>query len=229
MRGTSRRGLGFVCLVWTLGLCCSVSRGQEGHPAPLLNSELGRENLSRVAASAADIKMILVVNTGLMVELKRWVAKDATTHGQIVSDIDLTDDAIFDRLQSDVQFRSAATMLLQRYGYLIARVNPDSPAGREQELLAQERAKWMAQNEEEQLTKARQRNSRKTQNAGYCDQQSVAQCTGGQGQEEEQVPGQQRDQQRDKENPSNRTGPDEQSPQKAPRNNAGLVQRAGLA
>ena len=101
-------------------------------------SELGRENLSRVAASAADIKTILVKDTGLMVELKRWVARDATSQGQIISETDLTDDAIFDRLQSDVQFRSIATQLVQRYGYLVPQLNPDSAAGKEQELLVKE-------------------------------------------------------------------------------------------
>jgi len=83
------------------------------------SSELGRENLSRVAASAADIKAVLLKDTGLLVELKRWVAKDATGHGQIISDGDLTDDAIFDRLETDTQFRSVATLLVQKYGYLV--------------------------------------------------------------------------------------------------------------
>src|ERR1700685_2610477 len=53
-------------------------------------SELGRDNLSRVAASAADIKTVLVKDTGLMVELKRWVARDATAQGQIIRESDLT-------------------------------------------------------------------------------------------------------------------------------------------
>ena len=100
-------------------------------------SELGRDNLSRVAASAADIKTILVKDTGLMVELKRWVARDATSPGADHQRIDLTDDAIFDRLQSDVQFRSIATQLVQRYGYLVPQLNPDSAAGKEQEIAGQ--------------------------------------------------------------------------------------------
>src|SRR5579884_1940427 len=53
-------------------------------------SDLARENQSRVAASAADIKPILLKDTGLMVELKRWIAKDASDQGQIVTDADLT-------------------------------------------------------------------------------------------------------------------------------------------
>jgi len=49
-----------------------------------------------------------------MVELKRWEAKGRDRHGQIVSDSDLTDQAILDRLELDVQFRSVATVLVQR-------------------------------------------------------------------------------------------------------------------
>src|SRR5579863_6613830 len=113
-------------------------------------SELGRDNLSRVAASAAAVKTILVKDVGLMVELKRWVAKDATAQGQIIRDVDLSDDAIFDRLQTDIQFRSVATDLVQRYGYLVPQLNPDSAAGKEQEILVKERAKLIAQKEDEE-------------------------------------------------------------------------------
>lgn len=120
-------------------------------------SDLARQNMERVAATAAQIKAVLAKDTGLMVELKRWVAKDATDHGQLITDSDLTDQAIYSRLETDVQFRSVATMLLQKFGYLLPQVNPDSPQGKEQELLIKERAKWQAQDEEEQLTAARQR------------------------------------------------------------------------
>ena len=120
-------------------------------------SDLARQNMERVAATAAQIKAVLIKDTGLMVELKRWVAKDATDHGQLITDSDLTDQAIYSRLETDVQFRSIATMLLQKFGYLLPQVNPDSPQGKEQELLIKERAKWQAQDEEEQLTSARQR------------------------------------------------------------------------
>lgn len=61
-------------------------------------SDLARQNLSLVAASAGEIKPILLKDAGLMVELKRWVAKDATDQGQIIAETDLTNDAIFDRL-----------------------------------------------------------------------------------------------------------------------------------
>ena len=122
-------------------------------------SELAIQNFSRVAASAAEVKSILLKDSGLMVELKRWVAKDATDHGQIVSDSDLTDDAMFERLESDVQFRSVATLLVQRYGYLLPQVNPDSETGKERALLLQERTKWLAQHQEEDLAKAHQENT----------------------------------------------------------------------
>jgi len=88
----------------------SAGLSQERRPGPVQTSELGRENLSRAAGSAADLKAILIRDAGLMVELKRWMAKDATGHGQIVSDSDLTDQAILDRLELDVQFRSVATV-----------------------------------------------------------------------------------------------------------------------
>lgn len=120
-------------------------------------SDLEQDNLSLVAASAADIKAVLLTNPGLLIDLKAWIAKDATDHGQIVSEEDLTDDAVYDRLDSDTRFRSIATRLLQHYGYLVPQVNPDSALGREQQLLIQERVKWIAQDEEQQLAAAHQK------------------------------------------------------------------------
>ncbi len=97
-----------------------------------------------------DIKAVLVKDAGLMVELKRWIAKDATDHGQVVSDADLTDDAIFERLEADVAFRSIATALLQRYGYLLPRFNPGSEPAAEREVMFELRARWLAQKERQQ-------------------------------------------------------------------------------
>src|SRR4029077_18207209 len=179
MGGWVRLGVG---LVWTagglLGLAGAASAqtpGNERRPVTP-SSELGRDNLSRVAASAVDIKAVLAKDTGLMVELKRWVAKEATSHGQIIGEIELSDEAIYDRLQSDVVFRSVATQQLQRYGYLVPQVNPDSAAGKEQELVSKERAKWVAQTQEEDLAAARQRNLRKMQRTDYCDPRSETNC-----------------------------------------------------
>jgi protein involved in polysaccharide export with SLBB domain len=168
--------LRFVRIYAGLLLCCVQAGAQSQSPVRVAGSDLGRENLSRVAASAAEIKTILLRNTGLMVELKRWVAKDATDHGQIVGDADLTDNGIFDRLETDVQFRSIATALLQRFGYLVPRLNPESELGKEHELLIQERAKWMAQHAEEQRAADHAKTEEKLQTARACAQGNEQDC-----------------------------------------------------
>ncbi len=104
-------------------------------------SDLSTENLNRVAASAAQIEEVLRKEPGLLVELKRWVAKEATDRGQIVEDAALTDQGIFERLARDLEFRSVATRLLQRYGYLIPKLNPDSEIAKDEELLRQQRVR----------------------------------------------------------------------------------------
>jgi protein involved in polysaccharide export with SLBB domain len=113
-------------------------------------SELAKENLDRVAASEGQISAILSANQGLLVELKRWAAKDAADRGQVIRDSDLTDAAILSRLRNDERFRAAATRLLQSYGYLLPKVNPDSPVGREQAALEQERIRELVSAQEEQ-------------------------------------------------------------------------------
>jgi protein involved in polysaccharide export with SLBB domain len=124
-------------------------------------SGLAAENLSNVAASALEIEAVLRKDRGLFIELKRWVAKDSADHGQIVRDADLEDPAIYQRLESDVKFRSVATALLQRYGYLLPQINPDSAMGKEQELLLQERVKWLAQHQEVERQKAAEQSARR--------------------------------------------------------------------
>src|SRR5579864_1444057 len=108
-------------------------------------SELAKENLNRVAASSAQIKAVLIKDAGLLVELKRWVAKEATDNGQVVEDSNLSDQAIFDRLDHDVAFRSVATRLVQRYGYLLPAANPESSFGKEEEFVLKERARRLVQ------------------------------------------------------------------------------------
>jgi protein involved in polysaccharide export with SLBB domain len=93
---------------------------------------------------------VLVKDAGLLVELKRWVAKEATDNGQIVEDSSLTDQAIFERLDRDIAFRSVATRLVQRYGYLLPSLNPDSAIGKEQELVLKERARRLVQIESQE-------------------------------------------------------------------------------
>jgi polysaccharide export outer membrane protein len=179
--------------------CAQPANAQQRNNNSQTTSDLALQNLSRVAASPSEIKTILVKDAGLMVELKHLVAKDATDHGQIVSDSDLTDDAIFERLETDIQFRSYATTLVQRYGYLLPKLNPDSDLAKEHEMLVKERTKWLAQSEEEEFAQARQRENRNSQNAERCDAQLDRSCelsqtretapgTGGQGNSQQGTP-----------------------------------------
>jgi polysaccharide export outer membrane protein len=151
-------------------LLCAVAAAPSAfaQQGKLDSSELSRQNLERVAASANDIRTLLSNDSGLMVALKRWIAKDASDHGQFVSDADLTDDAIFDRLQADVPFRAVATRLAQQYGYFLPRLNPSSDAAKEKELLIQERSKLLAQHEISELTQANERPTDK--NSGEAEQ-----------------------------------------------------------
>ena len=155
-------GLSFV--IGCLGLF-GQTRQQSSPP----QSELGRQNMTHVAASVGQLVAVLHKDPGLMVELKRWIAKDATDHGQLISDSDLTDEAIFERLETDITFRSVATALVQKYGYLQPSVNPESPLAKQQELLMQERVKWIAQDEEAERAKARQLQERELNQTQYCD------------------------------------------------------------
>lgn len=163
-----------IILLFVLSLGAPIAFCQTSQSRPVLPpSELARQNYSRVAASAAEIKKVLVLDTGLMVELKAWVAKDATDHGQLVSDSDLTDQAIYDRLETDIQFRSVATALLQKYGYLLPQVNPASPEAKQQELLLEQRTKWIVQEEEEARSKEHQEElaeEQKLQEQQYCEE-----------------------------------------------------------
>ena len=167
-RNTRAHAIRFACALWALLLMTTITGAQVERQNPATGPELARHNLAQVGASAEDIKVVLVKSPGLMVEVKRWVAKDATDQGQIITERDLADDAIFERLQDDVRFRSVVTQLLQRYGYLMPVVNPDSAAGREQELLVQERVKWLAQEEEQQRAQAAQRALDRYENARRC-------------------------------------------------------------
>jgi protein involved in polysaccharide export with SLBB domain len=137
----------FVCS----GLHGQSAGGRRTGPDPVSPSpksetfELEKENSNRVAASAEQIREILLKDPGLLVELKYSISKDATSNGQVVDDADLTDQAVFERLGEDVVFRAVATRLLQRYGYLRPAVNPDSEVGKERELVLKERARRMVQ------------------------------------------------------------------------------------
>jgi protein involved in polysaccharide export with SLBB domain len=108
-------------------------------------SDLANENYEHLAAAARQIQEVLLKDTGLLVELKRLAIKEATDNGQIVEDSSLTDQAIFDRLDQDIKFRSLATRLVQRYGYLLPTFNPDSELAKERDLVLKERAKRQVQ------------------------------------------------------------------------------------
>ena len=141
-------------------------------------SELALENLGRVAASATQIRGILVKDEGLLVELKRWVAKEATDNGQVLDDSTLTDQAIFDRLEQDVTFRSIATRLLQRYGYLIPSPNPDSDFAKEKELLLKERVRRLVQIESQEDSESlrQQKNDGDLERTATCDPRREDDC-----------------------------------------------------
>ncbi len=219
-----------------LVLGAGEASAQNERPLPTSNSDLARQNFSRVAASATDIKTVLVKDSGIMVELKRWVAKDATQHGQVLTEIDLTDDAIFSRLVSDIEFRSIATQLVQRYGYLVPQLNPDSAAGKEQELVSKERAKWTVQNEQEEFTKAREKNAKRQRAAEYCnpqsfDPQQYQQCMDQQRDVEQEYPAQlgPNESPQDQGTSPGQYSPSQPSQQNQPRNTmGGQIQRTSL-
>jgi polysaccharide export outer membrane protein len=189
-RGKFGRRSEVVCALAALVLFSAVVRAQSQHQTSVSSPELARDNFSQVAASAAQIKTVLVQDPGLMVELKRWVAQDATNQGQIITESDLTEDAIFERLENDVRFRSVATALLQRYGYLVPTVNPESELGKEQELLVQERVKWISQEEEQARAQAASEAQDKLTKAKKCAQGDQSSC-----QQSQQQTGEQQQQQ----------------------------------
>ncbi|HVI79711.1 MAG TPA: polysaccharide biosynthesis/export family protein, partial [Candidatus Acidoferrum sp.] len=156
----SKRTLCILVLLLSPLLCAqdrarvqSDSTAYSPRHAPEL-SELAKDNLNRVAASSVQIREVLVRDAGLLVELKRWVAKEAADNGQVVEDSNLSDHAIFDRLDQDLAFRSIATRLLQRYGYLLPAANPDSTLGKQQELILKERARRLVQIEAQEDTES---------------------------------------------------------------------------
>jgi protein involved in polysaccharide export with SLBB domain len=140
--------------------------------------DLSQENLGRVAASATQIQAVLVKDEGLLVELKRWIAKEATDNGQVVEDSMLTDQSIFERLNRDVVFRSIATRLLQRYGYLKPTPNPDSDLAKENELVLKERARRLVQIEAQEDSEAfrPQRNDGDLERTRTCDPRRDEDC-----------------------------------------------------
>src|SRR5580704_19276481 len=144
-------------------------------------SDLAKDNLNRVAASPVQIKAVLVKDPGLLVELKQWVAKEATDNGQVVEDSNLSDQAVFDRLDRDVAFRSVATRLLQRYGYLLPLPNPDSTFAKEQDLVLKERARRLVQIEAQEDSESLRpgRSDQDLDRTRGCNSEQEADCAKG--------------------------------------------------
>lgn len=103
-------------------------------PEPPNLPDIISDNLDRVSTTAEQILQIVDRDPGMMVELKQRFAEDAGRSGQILEETDLSDAAISDRLRQDLHTRVMATRLLQHYGYLLPKVNPDSDLAAEHNL-----------------------------------------------------------------------------------------------
>jgi polysaccharide biosynthesis/export protein len=170
---TNLRRLQALACIWCVVVLCSMAVfSQTRQQRPVSKSELAQQNMAHVAANTEELALILHRDPGLMVEVKRWIAKDATDHGQIITEADLAEDVIFDRLEMDVTFRSVVTDIVQKYGYLLPTVNPDSPLAKQQDLLIQERVKWISEEE------AADREKYKTEQEKLAEQQNCDPRTG---------------------------------------------------
>ena len=94
-------------------------------------------------ATRDQILAALNKDSGLMVELKTLYAREAGLQGQVLEENDLTDAAVEARLRQDLRLRMLATKLLQRYGYLLPRINPDSDMAEERMLILRQKAQEM--------------------------------------------------------------------------------------
>jgi polysaccharide biosynthesis/export protein len=103
------------------------------------------DNLDHVAATAQQILEVINRDAGLMVELKRAIAQEAGENGQLLEESDLSESAVADRLHEDLRTRVLATRLLQRYGYLLPKVNPDSDLAAEHNLMMRARTQQLEQ------------------------------------------------------------------------------------
>ncbi len=121
----------------------NAQQRQTGFERRPSSSDLVSENLARVAATADQILAAVNKDSGLMVELKAIYAQEAGLHGQVLEEKDLTDAAVEARLRQDLRLRMLATKLLQRYGYLLPRINPDSDMAEERTLYLRQKAQDM--------------------------------------------------------------------------------------
>jgi polysaccharide export outer membrane protein len=163
-----------------LSMCClvvftSVALSQEqGVPTRAPVADIIKDNLSRAAATPEQILEVLGREPGLMVEFKQLLAKDAGINGQILEETDLSEGAIAERLHSELHIRILATALLRRYGYLVARINPDSDLAAERNLRLRERAQEIERATERRTFTSEQPRAEGT--AG-CNAKSERSCT----------------------------------------------------
>ncbi|MBI3404395.1 MAG: polysaccharide biosynthesis/export family protein, partial [Acidobacteria bacterium] len=170
-RVTGQLVSGFLSIAMIASPAAGQQQSQERR-TPSITNELAVQNSRRVAAPAGEIEAVLRRDAGILVELKRWVAKEATDRGQLVDDAAMTDSAIFARLQADLEFRSTATQLLQRYGYLLPKMNPDSEMAQEQKLLLEERVRRIAKARDRDEEEERARMQREQQTDSRLDRTS---------------------------------------------------------
>ena len=133
--------------VWPDDVSCHNQQSDQSaviHPAALIRGSTGQvrtqSNLNRVAAGRANPRSA-GEDIGLMVELKRWIARDAANE-QIVEDSTRRTRRSLSASSATWNW-SYATALLQRYGYLTPTLNPDRP-WRQRELCCRRvRAGWL--------------------------------------------------------------------------------------
>src|SRR5712692_10281893 len=130
-------------LCFAMFLSLGAARGQQSPSQQGSGEGIVADNLDRVAATAEQILDVLNRDAGLMVELKRAIAQDAGESGQILEESDLSEGAVTERLHEDLRTRVLATQLLQRYGYLLPKVNPDSELATEHNLRMRARAQQL--------------------------------------------------------------------------------------
>ena len=175
---------GFSCGI----VSAQTTLSQPGTPKATALSSVPRETrdqiedrMSRVAAPAEQIRAVLVKDPGLLVELERIVEQEELSKGQLVEDSDLAEQAMFDRLDQDPAFRATATRLVQRYGYLLPTVNPDSEMAKQEDLVLKERARRIVQIEAQEDTDSMQPRKNEGQqtdltSATNCNFQSRKSC-----------------------------------------------------
>jgi protein involved in polysaccharide export with SLBB domain len=191
-------------------------------PSQQVMSDLLKDNLDRVAASATQLKVVLLGDAGLLVELKRWVAKEASDSGQVIAEEGLTDDALFERLADDVKFRAVATRLVQKYGYLKPNVNPGSELARQQDYVLRERARKLVQVEDEEDQRARSYQSAAARSAS-----AAARCRSEDGEDCAVAGGELGSSQTPLRVPAGRDGQPAVPDQEIPRSNSSLLRAQG--